>query len=348
MPSSSIDSDALAEILSHIESTTSDLNDRLAPLLQEIKDLPTNDGVTLIQIKLHSLLSYLQNLAYFVLIKINGLEIDQELISNLIEHRLVMEKIKPLEIKIKYQIEKLIKSAVLQSDVPMVEEEEEEVDPLLFKPNPKSLQPQESVSIEESNVYKPPRVASMPYIEKNVKFDKNKALRSRILTDLKDQYDDRPEEFSAGGTGYGNKDTNATKEDVTWNEREAFEEENFMRLNMTREDKRLVKRLSRTGGLMRFHNEFQNLEKDFRGVSDLNKFTKVKDGQDFGTGGILRKRNQKLHDLKSSGLHNISGVSKRKGLDLSEAVKSFATSRKSALGQDAFKRDVKRLKKNKK
>jgi hypothetical protein len=342
-----MDRDALAEIISHIESTTSDLNDRLMPLLQEIKDLPTDDGVSLIQIKLHSLLSYLQNLAYFVLIKIQGLDIDQELISSLIEHRLVLEKIKPLELKIKYQIDKLMKSAVLKSDVPQ-NIVEEEVDPLLFKPNPESLQPQESVQVEESNVYKPPRIAPMPFTEKNVKFDKNKALRSRILTDLKDQYDDRPEEFSAGGTGYGNRDITATKEDRTWNEREAFEEENFMRLNMTRADKKLVKRLSRSGGLMRFHNEFQNLEKDFRGVSDLNKYIGSQDNQDFGTGGILRKRNLKKQELKSSGLHNISGVSKRKASDLNEAVKSFASSQKSALGKDAFKKAIKRLKKNKK
>lgn len=258
MPHQTIDNDDLAQVLSHIETTTSDLNDRLTPFLKEFKDLPTDDGVSLIQVKLHSLLSYLQNLAYFVLVKINGLEIDQELIKSLIEHRLVLEKIKPLEIKIKYQIDKLMKLAVLNADLPqVVEEEEEEVDPLLLKPNPGSLQSQGSVEVSESNIYRPPRVAPMPYMEKNAKFDKNKALRSRILTDLKNQYDDRPEEVSTGGTGYGNKDSNATKEDRTWNEREAFEEENFMRLNMTREDKKLVKRLSRSGGLMRFHNEFQ-------------------------------------------------------------------------------------------
>ena len=253
-----IDMDSLSEILSIIDSTTLDLSDRITPLLSELKDLPTDQGVSLIQVKLHSLLGYLQHLAYLILLKINGSEIDEELINSLIEHRLVLEKIKPMEVKIKYQIDKLMKSAALNADLQSIQEVEEvdaEVDPLLFKPNPSSLQSQ---SVQETeNVYRPPRVAPMPYLETRSKFDKKKTLKSRILTDLKDQFDDRPEEFSAAGTGYGNRDSNSTKEDQTWNEREAFEEENFMRLNMTREDKKLSKKLSRSGGLMRFHNEFQ-------------------------------------------------------------------------------------------
>ena len=253
-----IDRDSLSEILSIIDSTTLDLSDRITPLLSELKDLPTDQGVSLIQVKLHSLLGYLQHLAYLILLKINGSEIDEELMNSLIEHRLVLEKIKPMEVKIKYQIDKLMKSAALNADLQSIQEVEEvdaEVDPLLFKPNPSSLHSQ---SVQETeNVYRPPRVAPMPYLETRSKFDKKKTLKSRILTDLKDQFDDRPEEFSAAGTGYGNRDSNSTKEDQTWNEREAFEEENFMRLNMTREDKKLSKKLSRSGGLMRFHNEFQ-------------------------------------------------------------------------------------------
>ena len=252
------DSDAFAVLLSLIKTSVSDLNDRITPLVDQIKDLRTDHGVSLIQIKLHSLLGYLQNLAVFSLIKVDGQEINQDVIRNLIEHRLVLEKIKPIEAKIKYQIEKLMKSAALNSDLPLMEmQEEEEIDPLSFKPNPKLLEAQDSNATPESNVYKPPRVAPMPFMEKNAKFDKAKTLRSRILHDLRDQYDDRPEEVSVGGAGYGNRDSIATKEDITWNERETFEEENFTRLNMTRADKRLKKRLSRSGGLLRFHNEFQ-------------------------------------------------------------------------------------------
>ena len=103
---------------------------------------------------------------------------------------------------------------------------------------------------------------AVPYLEdeptgKLTEKTREKASRSRLLKDLKAQYDDRPEEMSAEGTGYGGRDSTATKEDQKWNDREAFEEANFIRLNMTRADKRSAKRLAKKGCLMRFQNEFK-------------------------------------------------------------------------------------------
>jgi U3 small nucleolar ribonucleoprotein protein LCP5 len=86
---------------------------------------------------------------------------------------------------------------------------------------------------------------------------KEKASHSRVLSDLKHQFDDRPEEISAEGTGYGQQDAGGSYIDQKWKERQDFEEEHFIRLNMTKQEKKIQKRMAKTGSLMRFQNEFK-------------------------------------------------------------------------------------------
>lgn len=125
------------------------------------------------------------------------------------------------------------------------------------------IEEEEKGNTLESKVYRPPRLAPMPYLEdasnargKMTQRVKEKASRSRLLKDLADQYDERPEEMSAEGTGYGSHRGAGTKEDQDWQDRERFEEENFIRLNFTKNDKKLARKLSKKGALLRFQNEF--------------------------------------------------------------------------------------------
>ena len=136
----------LLSILSEIKTKTKDLKDRLQPLISKIKaqELATDQGISLLEVKCHSLLSYMTHLSYFILLKLQGMSVEgHPCTTSLVELRTVLEKIKPLENKLKYQIDKLVKSAVLKQDTDVVNADKnaaaEEMDALAFKPNPELL-----------------------------------------------------------------------------------------------------------------------------------------------------------------------------------------------------------------
>jgi hypothetical protein len=124
--------------------------------------------------------------------------------------------------------------------------------------------------------YRPPKWMPMPYAgdledqalqrSKLSQRAKERASRSRLLQDLAEQLDERPEEVSVQGSGYasthtrsgnGSSSMHGTEDDHKWAERENFEEEHFLRLSMSKKDKQLQKRLgSGRASLMRFQNEF--------------------------------------------------------------------------------------------
>lgn len=272
----------LMAVVGDLTAKASTLSDQLEPMLARIKDSPsTAAGVSLLEVKFHTLLSYLSHLGVFTLMKLQGKRpiTGHPSIEALVEARTVLEKIRPLEQKLKYQIDKLLKTAVMHADgktlvsssktddkTPVVH------DPLAFKPNPSAFidgaeATEEGVEQPSTGVYRPPQLVPMPYDQDDDEENsrggrlttklKERSSRSRLLKDLRNQFDERPEEMSAEGMGYGGRDAANTVEDRTWNEREVFEEENFMRLNMTKTDKKLVKRLSQKGALMRFQNEFK-------------------------------------------------------------------------------------------
>ena len=74
--------------------------------------MQTKNGLSLLDIKIHSLLSYLTNLAFLLLLKAEGGRLESHpAVDQLIEARTVLEKLRPLEVKLRYQIEKLVKAA---------------------------------------------------------------------------------------------------------------------------------------------------------------------------------------------------------------------------------------------
>jgi U3 small nucleolar ribonucleoprotein protein LCP5 len=60
------------------------------------------------------LLEYLLNLAYLFAVRLQGKSISSHpAINHLVESRVILEKLKPVENKTKYQIDKLVRAAVV-------------------------------------------------------------------------------------------------------------------------------------------------------------------------------------------------------------------------------------------
>jgi U3 small nucleolar ribonucleoprotein protein LCP5 len=239
-------------------------------------DIHTSKGVSFLEIKYQMMLQYVLELAYFVHLKLSGKSVEgHAVIESLVELRVVLDRMKPIEGKLKYQIDKLVRAAVMgaqqqqKSDEKAATTVEAEADPLAFKPNPTNLLARDVSGDEDDDdqddatdgIYRPPKLAPANYDEnagrKSGKKErdemrlKEKASRSRLMKDLMSEMSENPEELGVfggvnEGTGYGDRI------DSVIAEKNQYEEDNYVRLSVTRKEK---KRMN-SNKKMRFESEF--------------------------------------------------------------------------------------------
>jgi hypothetical protein len=77
-------------------------------------ELPTSKGVSYLEVKNQLLLNYCINLCFYMALKASGRRVkDHPVISQLLRIRTLLEKLRPLDQKLRYQIDKLLKIATL-------------------------------------------------------------------------------------------------------------------------------------------------------------------------------------------------------------------------------------------
>lgn len=133
-------------LLDEMNSNFKQVSDVVGNMLQRVKtgELSTEYGLNFLEIKYHMLLNYLINLTYVVLRKCSGHKIENDpSIDRLIEIRTVLEKVRPIDYKLRYQIDKLVKTAVTGSS--------SADDPTSFKANPANLMSQLPESAAKDN-----------------------------------------------------------------------------------------------------------------------------------------------------------------------------------------------------
>ena len=164
-------------LLGEMNANVSQVNELVDKMLMRVKsgELSTNKGLSFLEMKYHMLLSYLINLTHIILRKCSGEKIKEDpSIDRLIEIRTILEKIRPIDNKLKYQIDKLVKTAVTGTT--------NNDDPLNFKPNPNGLMDnlsgsdedsesedevdEKSAKLNKSGIYVPPKLAAVHYGKK--------------------------------------------------------------------------------------------------------------------------------------------------------------------------------------
>ncbi|CAH3190789.1 unnamed protein product, partial [Porites evermanni] len=203
-------------------------------------------GVSFLEVKFHLLLSYVIDLTYYLLTKTDGKSWQGDpAVERLVEARTVLEKMRPIDQKMKYQIDKMIKAATTGIAGGGN-------DPLRFKPNPDNmatkLNDQDSESSDEedgqkkSKVYVPPKVAAVPYDEdgdkktrkeKDEERSRKRVLASSLLQDLRDEYSEGPQEIRDETVSRWRKQKDKEEEE----ERTRYEEDNLLRLPAKRKKK---------------------------------------------------------------------------------------------------------------
>uniref|UniRef100_A0ACD5XJQ2 Uncharacterized protein n=1 Tax=Avena sativa TaxID=4498 RepID=A0ACD5XJQ2_AVESA len=221
--------------------------------------LPTGDGIGYLEAKHHLLLSYCQDLVYYLLRKAKGLSVDgHPVVRSLVEIRLFLEKIRPIDKKMEYQIQKLTNaadSAAAQDKVPDAEvnrkdEQQGDQDLLKYRPNPDMMDPKLALDGQGNDgIYRPPKIQPVIMDDKRSKDDSRRekalarmATNNPYLKEMIDDAADRPEEWkeTAG---------DESKEFVSYmrqrEKQEKAEEDLFTRAPVTKREKYMEKQMKK-------------------------------------------------------------------------------------------------------
>lgn len=188
-----------------------------------------------------------------------------DIVDSLVENRAVLEKVKILETKMTYQVEKLVRIAnesvqeatnVLDGGISysLIEPRTDDcclpTDPLAFGPNPQNLAAPENISSgkgmrtedvdeeeDRSGVYRPPKLAPMPYLEERGGPKEKNKRRQQVpsaLASLAELDPSNPHVESTSGLGVITSKSSGRARELE--EMREFEESNMTRLVMKKRD----------------------------------------------------------------------------------------------------------------
>ncbi|CCO28077.1 Neuroguidin-B (Fragment) OS=Xenopus laevis GN=ngdn-b PE=1 SV=1 [Rhizoctonia solani AG-1 IB] len=311
-------------------------------LAKQDSELDTRAGISLLSLKNHVMLSYIHSLALLSSHRVLGHSLldrappsqpfgalDRpvrgsdagDLVDTIVEDRVILEKTKTLEARMKYQIDKLVR---LAQDSPQDEGDVID-DPLAFKPNLSSLTAPMAqrgrITTESANaeggkaldveagsdddgdndeIYRPPKLAPVPYIEDRPRKSKERTYKAQSLSSLVTLDPSRPHSESASGLGSGSASLSSARARELKRMTE-FEEENMSRLVMNKKEAQRRKRDeedmalggagARRGGGAALRDEFR----DVLGAIDRKRGASGGDGYEE-----LRQKGKKANAFERS------------------------------------------------
>jgi len=273
----------LTALLKEMKDGLDTVRSKVQALTAKVKanHYPTTDGISYLEAKHLLLLNYCQSLVYYLLRKANGFSIaGHPVVQSLVEIRLFLEKVRPIDKKLQYQIQKLTRVSTSAVDKVGLSEKEEdatttqkEEDLLKYRPNPDMLVSKTNPTPEDGvGVYRPPKIAPTSMGEEKISKQERNARRkeeeemrqahqSAYVRELMDDLEGRPEEVREV---VGTESREVVRYISRMEERARQEEELFTRAPLTKEEKKKMKHIkkSRNGlsGLTEsFYDEIKSL-----------------------------------------------------------------------------------------
>lgn len=193
-----------------------------------------------LEVKQQLMLSYCVNIVFYLAMKAEGRSVAAHpVMKRLLELRYIIEKMRPIDAKLKYQIDRFLTTPAAEQST--------------NHPNLKAMMDDEDSDASEeedakAKVYKPPKMQAVYYEhEKNMeKMDKKmenkrkKIKNSEIMETLNEEFGHTPEVSSSSGIASKSKVEKELAEEES--ERRDFEEERFIRLTLSRKDKKSIKK----------------------------------------------------------------------------------------------------------
>ena len=263
------DAPELLGVLKEFSTRTQELRNTLTPVLMEIKRLQregndqpggiTRGGVQYLEVRHQLLLTYLVLLGFYLLQKAMGGSVaGHPVIEQLIRVRTLLEKASALHGRVKFRIDRLLRAAKTGKDG--------SADAGPLRPNPAALaahdedlgSEDESDDSQAEGAYKPLRRTAVHYDDVDgagaAKLEREQARRaarlksSRMLAELREEMSEKPAELASADLGSGavsGKSALDRRLEALAAERQAFEEDYFVRLNVSKKEKKLRKRRER-------------------------------------------------------------------------------------------------------
>ncbi|KAK5575660.1 hypothetical protein RB653_006793 [Dictyostelium firmibasis] len=263
------ESPLLLDLLEDFKVKMNEVKTSILPALEKVKSnqLPTSKGISFLETKYQLLLSYCLNITYFLMLKSSGVSIkDHPVIDQLIKCRTMIEKIQPLDKKLKYQIDKLLKSANTGTLVGSSKD-----DPLQHRPNLSSMgddddedgefdgqtldddDDENTRMAQRAGVYQAPRLygakggvidqedAIAKKKSKEIR-EKQKSIKGKMAKEIEEIYGDKPEEEDdyldgSGGAASSRYGDDEDEERALKN----YEESNYTRVMLSKKEQKALK-----------------------------------------------------------------------------------------------------------
>jgi len=72
--------------------------------------LVTRDGMSFLEMKYNLMLTYCQMINFYMLLKLEGRDVSSHpVIDRLLHLKLLLEKVRPLDVKMQYQVDKMVR-----------------------------------------------------------------------------------------------------------------------------------------------------------------------------------------------------------------------------------------------
>ncbi|PRQ21058.1 hypothetical protein RchiOBHm_Chr7g0234971 [Rosa chinensis] len=305
----------LAAVLKEMKEGLDVVDFKVRALTAKVKEnqYPTSQGFHYLEAKNMLLLHYCLSLVYYLLRKAKGLSISgHPVVQSLVETRLFLEKIRPIDKKMQYQIEKLTKVTASTTENVQPSEKQSQSnkteDLLSYRPNPEMIPSKIDLTSEDRGKYIPPKIAptSMEK-DKSSRFERN-ALRkeentlrqskhSRYVRDMVDDFEGRPEEIVES---FGAESVELERFKAKLDERARIEEDLFTRAPITKAEKRKAKHLLKSrNGLLdlteNFYEEIKTLPLE-EGNDEMSGFSSARGGRSGrgGRGGMRGHKKRKM------------------------------------------------------
>lgn len=119
------DSPELLALLDEYTTRVKELRVEVQPLLERVRaaaaagvagatDLATKDGISFLELKHQLLVSYCVNLAFYLLLRTEGRSVaSHPVVKRLVHIRVTLEKMRPVDKQLRYQVQKLLKAGAL-------------------------------------------------------------------------------------------------------------------------------------------------------------------------------------------------------------------------------------------
>lgn len=283
-----------------------------------------------VEMKVQLLLSYLISLTYYLLLKVKGVPVrDHPVVPRLLWIRTLIEKLKPVDQRLQYQMNKLLQ----WNDAKKAEQLASGLeDAHALRPGQLVATVQDEGDDKEAEAseaeapdghlgaYKPPRIAQVEYTgdhismqeraEKELDRKKARLERSELMRSLREEFTDAPKEIGAE-----ERSARAEKAARMLREQEEFEEDTLTRVKVKKADLRKQKQALRegratSGGAVSIFDVTSDFGQIMRGASSA-KGGKGKPRR----GGVLQEyeeAKQKVHGLRESVASAMDGARGRK------------------------------------